>query len=88
MANSNAKYMTADSTRPAHKIIALTASDSTVLDVTRGLYIGTGGTVAVVPVDGDTSVIFTNVANGTILPIQVTKVLSTGTSASDILGLW
>lgn len=83
-----AKYMTADSTRPAHRMSAVTPSNVTVLEVTRGLYVGTGGSILVTPVDGDTTVSFKNVADGTILPLQVTKVWNTGTTATDIVALY
>lgn len=84
-----AGHYTADASRPANKQIAVTPSDSTNLPgVTRGLYVGTGGTLVVVPVDGDATVTYTNVANGTILPIQITRVNSTSTTASGIIALF
>jgi hypothetical protein len=51
------------------------------------LYVGTGGDLAVVTVGGD-SVVFANVQDGSFLPIQVLRVLVTGTNASDIIALW
>jgi len=51
------------------------------------LFIGTAGNVAVKTVGGDL-VIFKNIANGTFLPVQVLQVLTTGTTADDILALW
>lgn len=50
------------------------------------LYIGTGGALDVVTVDGDT-ITFVTVLAGQFLPVQVLKVLSS-TSASDIVALW
>ena len=67
--------------------ISVTKSDSTVLDLTGGLYIGTGGDVAVTMGNGGVFT-FKNVANGTFLPIQVIKVMSTNTTASDIIALY
>lgn len=81
-----AGYHTADATRPAYKQIAVTPSDSVNLPgVTRGIYVGTGGTIVVIPADGDATVTYTNVANGQVLPIQITRVNSTSTTASDIV---
>ena len=76
-----------DRTRPAEDAVAVTPSDSTDLgkDV-RGLYIGGAGDVAVFTRSGNT-VTFVAVPVGSILPISVSKVLSTGTSASNIVAL-
>lgn len=51
------------------------------------LYIGTGGNLRVLTASGQ-DVTFANVLGGTFLPVQVLKVFSTGTSASDFVALW
>lgn len=51
------------------------------------LYIGTGGNIKVDTVSGDT-VTFKNVADGSVLAVQVKKVYNTGTSANDIIALY
>jgi hypothetical protein len=51
------------------------------------LYVGTGGNVRVLTAGGN-DVILNNVAAGTFIPIQVVRVYSTNTTASDILALW
>lgn len=75
---------------------AITKSDSTVFPampntsgvcITKALYIGGTGDVAVVMQGGQT-VVFSAVPAGTILPISVSQVRSTNTSATLILGLW
>lgn len=71
----------------AAKAAAVTPSDVTILPTTRGLYIGTGGDVAVVMADGGSAVTFSSVLAG-FMPVQVTKVMSTNTTASNILALW
>lgn len=81
------KYTSANATVSAHSASAVTPSDSTELPCTRALYIGTTGNVAVVMADDQTTVTFSNVPVG-ILPVQVTKVMSTNTTASDIVALW
>ena len=51
------------------------------------LYIGTGCNIKVDTVSGDT-VTFKNVADGSVLAVQVKKVYNTGTSAGDIIALY
>lgn len=82
-----AAYHTADATCPAHGAVAVTPSDVTIIPITRFLYVGATGNVAVVMTDGQ-SVIFTAVQVGTVLPVQVTQVLSTGTTATAMLALY
>jgi hypothetical protein len=72
-------------TDPAQGAFAVTPSDSTVIQA-RALYVGVAGDVAVVTEGRDASVVFKAAPVG-ILPVQVTKVLSTGTTATNILGL-
>lgn len=76
-------------TRPAANGVAVTKSDSTALDGgVRGLYVGGAGNVAVKFPGNDTAVTFTGVTAGSILPIQVTFVMSTNTTATDIVALY
>jgi hypothetical protein len=70
---------------PARGGAAVTKSDSTVVNF-RALYVGGTGDVAVTAEDGN-DVTFESVPAGSILPISVTKVLSTGTTATKIVGL-
>jgi len=52
------------------------------------LFVGTSGDLAVLPVGtGQDSVILKNVADNSYVPLQVQRVLDTGTSAADILAL-
>jgi len=52
------------------------------------LFVGTAGDLAVLPVGtGQDSVILKNVADNSYVPLQVQRVLDTGTSAADILAL-
>lgn len=67
--------------------VAVTPNDSTVLqDGVRALWVGGTGDVAV-QTHGGQSVIFSGVVGGCIIPVQVTKVLATGTTATAILAL-
>jgi len=71
---------------PAVYGAAVTPSNSVDLTApTRSLYVGTTGDISVEMLNG--TVVFTGVAVG-ILPIQCTRVNSTGTTASNIVALW
>lgn len=73
---------------PAQRAETVDASsgDDTLTRVSRGLYVGTSGDVAVTMYGGG-NVTFANVPAGTILPVRVTVVLNSGTTASDIVAL-
>lgn len=73
---------------PASSAFAITKSDATVFaQPTRGLWVGGTGDVAVRMLD-QTTVTFVGVPAGVYLPVRVDKVLSTGTSATNIVGLY
>jgi hypothetical protein len=72
-------------TSSARQAVAVTPSDSTALHETRGLYIGTSGDVAVQI--GTATVTFKSVPVG-FMPVAVTKVMNTNTTASNILALY
>lgn len=72
---------------PAVHAAAVVPSDTVDLAApTRSLYIGATGTLTVKMYGGET-VTFAAVPVG-IFPIQVTRVLTTGTSATTIIALW
>lgn len=75
---------------PAVRQRAVTKSDSTSLNLTgiglpRAIWVGTGGNIAIVAAGDSSPVTIVNVANGTRLDIQAEKVMSTNTTASDIV---
>lgn len=81
--------MTADPSvnHPAASAVAVTPHDTNPLtNISRGLYIGTAGNLAVVMQDG-TEVNFASVPAGAVLPIRVQKVKATGTTAGNIVAL-
>jgi len=78
---------------PGVKARAVTKSDSTVV-AARALYIGGAGDVAVL-MEGDaasggsgTAVTFSSVPAGTFMPISVNKVMSTNTTATNIVAIY
>jgi len=79
-------YHTANATVAAHSATAVTPSDATIIPTTRGLYIGVTGNLAVKMSDDENTITFSNVPVG-VLPIQVIQVLSTGTTATNIIAL-
>lgn len=70
---------------------AVTPHDTNTINCTRGLYVGGAGDVKVSMADdakGDATVTFTAVPAGSLLPIQVKRVFSTGTTATAIVALY
>jgi hypothetical protein len=78
-------------TTPARRAAAVTPSDSADLAIyAKALWIGGAGSVAIIPVgnaDGD-SVVIAGCPAGALLPIQVRRVLTTGTTATAISALF
>lgn len=67
---------------------AVTASDATTYTPTRAVWVGGAGNLAVVFADQDAAVTLTGVVAGTLLPIAVTKIMNTNTTATAIVALW
>lgn len=72
---------------PASNAAAVTPNDSADLTIaTRALWVGVAGDVTVDLIGGQTAVTFKNVQG--LLPVRVTRVDDTGTTATDIVALW
>lgn len=67
---------------------AVTASDSTVLSPTRAIWVGGAGNLAVQFADMSSAITLTGVPAGTLLPISVTKVMNTNTTATSITAIY
>lgn len=77
---------TLDLSGPARDIQPVTPSDSTPLtDVAVALYVQTGGALAIDTVAGATRIV--QVGDQSFLPVGVTRVRQTGTTASGIFAL-
>lgn len=78
-----------DISQPAVDGVAVTPGAMALTDVTRCLFVGVGGDVQVtfMGIDGmaGNTVVHKNVQSGAILPIRVTHVLATLTTATDIV---
>ncbi len=74
---------------PATHAIATPASDSVDLtNFCRAVWVATGPDLKVTTVGGET-VVFTNVPNGSIVPVSCSRIWSTGTTApTTVLALY
>lgn len=78
---------------PYTRAVSVTPNDSTDLaEVTRALNVhkGTGGTTTDIAVimAGDSAAVTMAFAVGTVIPIRVRRVLSTGTDATRVVALY
>jgi hypothetical protein len=73
---------------PAERGFYITISGTQTLEhATRGLYVGAQGSVNVVTAGGD-SLIFTDLAGGVIHPLRIRQVVASGTTATNIIGVY
>ena len=73
---------------PADNAVAVTKHDTTELTyVSRGIYVGGAGDMTVLTLGGETTQ-FVGIAAGTLLPIRVRRVNSTGTTVTAIVALY
>ena len=72
---------------PARSAFAIVphATDE-LAEVTRALYVGTGGDIALVDAAGN-AVTFKAVPQGSVLPVRARAVRVAGTTAADLVGL-
>lgn len=74
---------------PAVDGVVITPSDTlTLTRIPKAIYVGTGGDISIIGSKGTTSFILKNVPSGSMLPIRVKQIKVTGTTASDIIGLY
>ncbi|KQV84256.1 hypothetical protein [Rhizobium sp. Root1220] len=57
-----------------------------ISEITRALYIGIGGDLTVEMASGQI-LTFASVQDGSLLPLRVSRVLTSGTTAENIIGL-
>lgn len=77
-------------TAPALRVRAVdpNSGNDFELGTCKALYVGTGGSVELVAEQDSSPVIFTNVPDGSFIPVRTKQVLAAGTTASDILALY
>jgi hypothetical protein len=74
-------------TGPASTGFPITPDDALALpETTRALYVGSGGSLAVEMASGAT-LTFEGVADGMLLPLRVSRVRASGTTAGGLIGL-
>lgn len=73
---------------PAYHAAVVTPNDNNDLsDVTRWVFIGGAGALAVITAGGETLTI-SGLTAGTLLPLRVSRIQATGTTATNIVALW
>lgn len=72
---------------PARRMFSIVPDDNNDLALsTRGVYIGGAGNLHVVTTEGDNETAV-GLLGGSVYPFRVRRVLSTGTTATNIMGL-
>ena len=83
------RYMSAEAVNISSTDATPTLQDSAGNPLTPiGVYVGGAGTVICDMAGGTTSIMFAGVPVGTFLPIAVTKVYKSGTTATSILFMY
>ncbi len=73
---------------PATRSFPVVPSDSAELaTLPKALYVGNGGTLAMQGPGDEVAVTWTNIPSGALIPFRAAKVMATGTSATDIVGI-
>lgn len=74
-------------TAPAEAAEAISPSDASGVEfVTRALYVGDGGDIRVKLLRGSV-VTLRSVPSGSFMPLRITQVFATGTTASSLVGM-
>lgn len=85
----NGRFPVQTEERSSASAAAIITSDSSLVSLpsaTRGIYVGSSGNI--VAIIGGNPVTFASVPAGTILPIQATRINSTGTTATQLVALF
>jgi len=73
---------------PADDAEVIVPSDVTgLVKISRSIYIGGAGDVSVEMAKTGTAIVFTGVQAGSVLPIRVSRVNATGTTATNMVAL-
>ena len=65
----------------------ITKSDTNTHEPPVIVYVGVGGDVAIVPPMSTTAVTFKNVPSGGVVPCKASKIMSTNTTATDMVAV-
>ncbi len=80
------RSITADMTVASWSAVALTQSDTATFRTTRGVYVGTAGSLVVTMNDG-VDVTFTGCLGGMVYPFQIVA-FKTASTASNVVALY
>ena len=72
---------------PEHAAEIVPDDAASLAHVTRAVFVGGSGDLRLRMLGGET-VTLANVAAGTLVPIRITQVMATGTTATGVVGLW
>lgn len=73
---------------PSQVSFAIAPSDTAALpQVTKGIYVGTGGDITCRSLRSDADVTFVNVPTGYILDVCLVAIRESGTTAGNLIGL-
>jgi hypothetical protein len=79
---------TASLSLPARNAFAITPHATNEIDpLPKAIYVGTGGNITLRTVDGSADVLLKNVASGQIIDVRARFIRTSGTTATDIVGL-
>lgn len=75
---------------PGVRSAAITPDDDNDIEITRAIFVGTGGDIAMQLAGDSAAVVFANVADGTLLPFRVKRVMEAGagTTATDLIAIY
>lgn len=72
---------------PGYAAFDITKHDTNALtEVTRAIYVGTGGDIVLRAIGSAADVTLKGVPQGALVPLRVSHVRSTGTTAADLVG--
>lgn len=77
-----------DFSAPGTKLASVTPSDATDLTGVRSLYVGGAGDLAIRAIHDTAAVTLVGVTAGSIIPVQVDRVMSTNTTATSIVAIY
>lgn len=81
-------FSTSAAQTPAAFAKVITPADSDLDDITRSIYVGGAGDLAVAMAGDGAVVIFSDVVAGQVLPIRASQIRSTATTATNIVAMW
>lgn len=77
---------------PGERAAAIIPSNTAdLLETPKAIYVGTGGDIAMIgdnEAPGAAAVVWKNVPSGAVVPFRPRRIMVTGTTAADMLGIY